>query len=152
MAILGKWAGSFQGGGSDKVWAAWYDSTGLYVAGWGRRGQRLQRKEELLGLGLARQKFVQKMTEKQREGYNTVPFGDSYYAIPDPGPLGLPNAVRPPVAQPPVQIPPVTRATPTSVPTATPAPVVPAPGRRGQRKGAFAPVKPVLITRKRKEW
>jgi len=104
LAIFGKWAGHFQGGGSDKVWAAWYDDTGRFTVVWGRRGQTIRRKEEILPLGGVRRSFDRKVAEKQREGYIAIPFGDAYFGIPDPeATLGQLAPTQPTPVQPPTQ-------------------------------------------------
>ena len=84
LAIYGKWAGHFQGAGSDKVWAAWYDDRGHYHAAWGLRSQRLHTTSEYVPDSGARRKYLLKVAEKRREGYIEIPFGNTYFGIPDP--------------------------------------------------------------------
>ena len=76
-----QWAGSFQGGGSDKVWAIAQIGSTVYTK-WGKRGLSLQSGEKPCADEQAATKlYNSKVTEKQREGYQPVQFGDPNYGI-----------------------------------------------------------------------
>jgi len=76
-----QWAGSFQGGGSDKVWAIAQIGSTVYIK-WGKRGLGLQSGEKpCADEQTATKLYTSKVTEKQREGYQPVQFGDPVYGI-----------------------------------------------------------------------
>jgi predicted DNA-binding WGR domain protein len=76
-----QWAGAFQGGGSDKVWAIAQIGATVYTK-WGRRGLSLQTGETACADEQAAIKlYTSKLAGKQREGYQTVQFGDPTYGI-----------------------------------------------------------------------
>ena len=76
-----QWAGSFKGGGSDKVWAIAQIGATVYTK-WGRRGLGLQAGEKLFASeALATAHFQKKVGEKQKEGYLPIAFGDPEYAV-----------------------------------------------------------------------
>ena len=82
MTIIQQWAGHFQGGGSDKVWAAAVTSDGQFLSVWGRRGTTLQTGAKPLGSQEAALKeFTTKVRKKRAEGYQSIPFDDSRYGI-----------------------------------------------------------------------
>lgn len=91
MTIIEQWAGHFQAGSSDKVWAATYTQDGQFLSVWGRRGSALQRSQKQFGTSAAAAKeFTAKVKKKISEGYRSVPFDDGRYGIPTFGiPAGL---------------------------------------------------------------
>jgi len=79
--VQSQWAGSFQGGGSDKVWAIAQIGNTVYSR-WGKRGLGLQSGEKPCADEQAATKlYNSKLAEKQREGYQPVQFGDPTYGI-----------------------------------------------------------------------
>jgi len=79
--VQSQWAGSFQGGGSDKVWAIAQIGSTVYTK-WGKRGLGLQSGEKPCADEQAATKlYTSKLAEKQREGYQSVQFGDPTYSI-----------------------------------------------------------------------
>ena len=81
--VVAQFAGHFGQGGSDKVWGAAYDKTGLLVTVWGRRGAALQRGEKQFATEAeAAKQYQKKLGEKVSEGYVAVPFDDAQYGIP----------------------------------------------------------------------
>lgn len=89
MHILNQWAGHFQAGGSDKVWAAAYTSDGQFLSVWGRRGTTLQSvTRTLASQETALREFNAKVKKKRAEGYQQVPFDDARYGIPSFGDTG----------------------------------------------------------------
>jgi predicted DNA-binding WGR domain protein len=90
MTILNQWAGHFQAGGSDKVWAAASTDDGQLLSVWGRRGSTLQSGTKTLANQEAASKaFNAKVKKKCAEGYQSVPFDDPRYGIPAFGAGGL---------------------------------------------------------------
>ncbi len=88
MAVIKQWAGHFQAGGSDKVWAAAATSDGQFLSVWGRRGTTLQSgTKTLASQEAALKEFNAKVKKKSAEGYQPVPFDDSRYGIPSFGVL-----------------------------------------------------------------
>ncbi len=88
MTILKQWAGHFQAGGSDKVWAAAYTTDGHFLSVWGRRGNALQGSAKTLAHQQAASKeFTTRVKKKRAEGYQSVPFDDPRYGIPTFGEL-----------------------------------------------------------------
>jgi predicted DNA-binding WGR domain protein len=89
MTIIEQWAGHFQAGGSDKVWAAAYTTDGQLLSVWGRRGSALQRgAKTLASQEIASKEFNKKVKMKTAEGYLSVPFDDPRYGIPTFGAPG----------------------------------------------------------------
>jgi predicted DNA-binding WGR domain protein len=89
MTIIKQWAGHFQAGGSDKVWAAAATSDGQFLSVWGRRGTTLQSgTKTLASQEAALKEFNAKVKKKSAEGYQPVPFDDPRYGIPSFGAPG----------------------------------------------------------------
>jgi predicted DNA-binding WGR domain protein len=83
--IKEQWAGHYSSvsENSDKVWAAAYTDTGYYLCMWGRRGARLNfGKPKKLEIWEASREFRKMVEQKKLEGYRTIPFDDSKYAVP----------------------------------------------------------------------
>jgi len=81
--VVAQFAGHFGQGGSDKVWGAAYDSSGLLVTVWGRRGAALQRGEKQFATAAeAAKQYQKKVQEKLGEGYSPIPFDDASYGVP----------------------------------------------------------------------
>jgi predicted DNA-binding WGR domain protein len=88
MVVIKQWAGHFQVGGSDKVWAAAVTSDGQFLSVWGRRGTTLQSgTKTLANQEAALKEFNAKVKKKSAEGYQPVPFDDPRYGIPSFGAL-----------------------------------------------------------------
>jgi predicted DNA-binding WGR domain protein len=83
--IIEQWAGHFSNGGSsDKVWAGAVSAEGTFYSTWGRRGGTLQRGEKPFGSqDAAFKEYRKKVGEKQREGYQAIPFNDPRYGVPE---------------------------------------------------------------------
>jgi predicted DNA-binding WGR domain protein len=83
MQIITEWAGHFYDPNinSDKIWASTYTDTGDYIAVWGRRGShKYQSQTKRFGsLALARAEFKKMVNQKQRKGYQLVPFEDTRF-------------------------------------------------------------------------
>jgi ATP-dependent DNA ligase len=93
--VVEQWAGHYQGGGSDKVWAGCYTEDGIFRSTWGRRGSSLAVGEKNLGSSEAAAKqFNKKMKEKVTEGYQSVAFDDPNIGVSSFGPAGAGNATN----------------------------------------------------------
>lgn len=97
MTIINQWAGHFQAGGSDKVWAAAYTDDGQFLSVWGRRGSTLQSgTKTFANQEAASKEFNTKVKKKSAEGYQPVPFDDPRYGIPAFGMVDEGSAISSP--------------------------------------------------------
>lgn len=83
MQIVAEWAGHFYDPtqNSDKIWAGAFTDTGDYLAVWGRRGNRkYQSQTKQFGSEAhARFEFSKMVSQKERKGYQNVPFEDGRF-------------------------------------------------------------------------
>ncbi|HEX2909880.1 MAG TPA: WGR domain-containing protein [Chloroflexia bacterium] len=83
MQILAEWAGHFYdpAENSDKIWAGAYTDTGDYIAVWGRRGNRKYQSQtkQFGSAASARFEFGKMVSQKERKGYQNVPFEDGSF-------------------------------------------------------------------------
>ncbi len=83
MQVLGQWAGHYNAGTSDKVWAAAYTDEGDFLYVYGRRFTRLTPKaKHFSSVGAARAWFNKKVDEQSRQGYHSIPFDSDAYRVP----------------------------------------------------------------------